>query len=125
MNKDNSKIIMISFLCAAALVAVITNVLFATLSVAFSSVAQLYSNEAIKHGLPAALALLTFILLVSSKKTKNLADEVVTSTRKVVWASRKDVTAMTIVTCIMLVISCVILATFDFISTEAVKMLLS
>ena len=124
MNKDNSKIIMISFVLLAALVAVVVNVLFATLSVAFSPLAQLYSQDVFRHGLPAGLALLTFVSLIASKKTKALADEVVTETRKVVWASRKDVTAMTIVTCIMLTVSCVILASFDFLSTEFVKMLL-
>ena len=123
MEKDNSKIITVSFVAASFLAAVTTSILLETAAASFGFVAQLYAQDGIRHGVPVTVALVTFAVLQFNKKTVIWADEVVLEIRKVVWPSRRDTTAMTVVVCIMLAISCAILFVFDYISTEVVRIM--
>ena len=124
MEKDNRKIITVSFVIAGFLAAVTTTVLLETAAASFGLIAKLYTQDIVRHGVPIAVALVTFAALQFNKKTLVWADEVVLEIRKVVWPSRRDTTAMTLTVCIMLTISCVILFVFDYISTEAVRMII-
>ena len=124
MEKDNRKIITVSFVIAGFLAAMTTTVLLETAAASFGLIAKLYTQDIVRHGAPIAVALVTFAVLQFNKKTLVWADEVVLEIRKVVWPSRRDTTAMTLTVCIMLTISCVILFVFDYISTEAVRMII-
>lgn len=124
MEKDNSKIIMVSFVAAAFLAAITTNILLETAAASFGFAARLYSQDIVRHGLPIVVALATFAILQFNKKIQVWADEVVLEARKVVWPSRRDTTAMTVVVCVMLAISCVVLFVFDYISVEVVRMII-
>lgn len=125
MREENKKIVMVSYICLAAIAAVTTNVIFETFAAAFGFVAVMYAQDIFKHGLPilASVSVLAYLLL--SKKMTTISDEVVTETKKVVWPSRKDTSAMTVVVCVMLIISSIILFTMDFLSREIVSMILS
>ena len=124
MERNNSKIITVSFLIAGFLAAVTVNILLETAAASLGFMAKLYAQDMVRHGVPVAVALVTFGVLQFNKKILVWADEVVLEIRKVVWPSRRDTTAMTFVVCIMLAISCVILFVFDYFSTGVVGMIL-
>jgi len=125
MENNNNKIITVSILLSAALAYVVVQVLMETFAAAYGPIARFYSMESVKHGLPMAVAAITFISLQFNKKVVIWADEVITEVKKVVWVSKKDVVAMTIVTCVMVGISCVILSVFDFTSRNLIKLILN
>ncbi len=124
MGRSHHKIITVSFLIFAFLVAVTVNILLETVAASFGFVARLYAQDVVRHGLPVVVALVTFFSLQFNKKVLVWADEVVTELLKVVWPSRRDTTGMTLVVCVMLTISCLILFVFDYLSTEIVKVII-
>ena len=69
MNNNNmsKKIITLSFVIAGFLVAFVANVLMETASAAFGSVARLMTVDAVKHGVPIVLGLITFGVLQFNK----------------------------------------------------------
>jgi len=125
MENKNSKVITVAFLLTAALALLVSRVLFETAAAAYGPMAKFYSQDAVKHGLPMLIAVITFASLQFNKGIVKWADEVITETLKVVWVSRKDIVAMTIVTIVMVMISSVVLMVFDFASSNAVKMILN
>lgn len=116
MEKTNSKILTLSFAITAALVGLTTHLLIKAFSGAFGVVARFADTDMVRHGLPIALAFVTFALLQFNPRVTSWAEEVVLEIRKIVWPSRKDVTAMTIVCVVMVLISSVIISSFDMIS---------
>ncbi len=125
MEKDNSKIITISFVIAGAIIWGTMTVLLNSLSGSFAFVARMRALDLVNHGLPISLGILTFALLQFNPKVVAWADEVVVEIRKVVWPSRKDTMGMTTVVCIMVVIAGVAFGIWDFISGHLIKMLLN
>ncbi len=125
MEKDNSKIMTVGFILAAAVVGIVVKVLFEALAASSGLVAGWRSQDTIRHGLPVGLAILTFALLQFNAKVRAWADEVILEVRKVVWPSQKDTTAMTTVVCIMLVIAGLVFGVFDFVSGQVIKVLLN
>lgn len=122
-NENNKKIITLSFVVAAFLVAFVVNVLMESVSAAWGGMARVMAYDAVAHGVPVGLGLACFIALQFNKNVVVWADEVVTEISRVVWPSPKDTTAMTIVVCVMLVIAGFSLGLMDLLSNAGVKWL--
>ena len=109
-----------AFLLAGVLVAVMIDVLFESLAVTFGRVARLRNEDALKHGLPIALGLITFLVLQFNGKVRVWADECIGEVRKVVWPSQKEVTAMTMVVCVLVTIVGFGLGLFDLLAGKLI-----
>lgn len=120
-EKNNQSIVNFAFVIAGFLVYFVVGVLFETFAASFGPVARLRSIEAVKHGLPVGLGLITFLMLFLNPKVQTWADECVAEVRKVVWPSRKDTTAMTIVCCVMVVVAGIGFGVFDFFASQLIK----
>jgi len=125
MEKDNNKIITVSFVVTAALVWGTVTVLMNSLAGSFSWIARMRAIELVNHGLPVGLAVLAFALLQFNPKVVAWADEVVVEIRKVVWPSRKDTMGMTTVVCVMVVIAGIMFGLWDYVSGNLIKLLLN
>lgn len=125
MNNENKKFITVSFVAAGIIVGIVVSSLLAAFSTFSGALASAYANDTLRHGIPVAFGIITFLILQFNKKTVTYADEVVSELKKVVWPNRKDTTAMTIVVCIMVVISGLVLGFFDTISNYVVNKLLT
>lgn len=125
MEKDNNKIITVSFVVVAALVWGTITVLMNSLAGSFSWVARMRAIELVNHGLPVGLAVLAFAMLQFNPKVVAWADEVVVEIRKVVWPSRKDTMGMTTVVCVMVVIAGIMFGLWDYVSGNLIKLLLN
>ena len=127
MDNDNrnKKIITVSLVAVGFVAAIVIRVILESLAATFGSFAQAYSMDWVRHGVPVAVGFVTFAVLQFHPKVQVWADEVVTELLKVVWPTKKDIIAMTIVVCVMLVISSVIIGTFDFLSSNLVKLIIN
>lgn len=125
MEKDNSKIITVSFVLAGFIAAIVVEVLLETMAASWGGFAKYYANDWVSHGAPLVAGFGIFAVLQFNKRIKAWADEVVTEVRKVVWPSRKDTVAMTVVTCVMLLVASVILGVFDFLSSNILQMIIN
>ena len=125
MEQNNKKILTVSFLCVAVVMALVLDVLMETLASAWGPFAKLYAVEAFKHGSRAGVGLITFVALQFNPRVLAWGDEVILELTKVVWPTKKETTQGTIVTFVMLVISGLVLGFFDFSSTQIVKMIIS
>ncbi|MEZ4873383.1 MAG: preprotein translocase subunit SecE [Bdellovibrionales bacterium] len=125
METENKKIILASFLIAAAITHFVISVIFQSLAVSFGVVGRIWSQEYMQHLVPLAGAVLTFLILMLQPRIQPWANEVVTETKKVVWPSKKDTSAMTTVCCVMLIIAGIVLGLFDFLSSNLVKMFIN
>ena len=123
MEASNRKIITVSFVLIAALVWIVSGLLLETAGATLGIVARAMDNDLFRHGLPMALAAVTFLVLQFKKDYVVFTDEVVTEIKKVVFPSRKDTTAMTIVVTIMLLISGFLLWLFDVLSGYGMSLL--
>ena len=124
-DKSNKKIMTVSFVIVAAVVAIVMNVLLDSLAATIGAVARFRSMDIVAHGLPVGAGIITFLYLQFNSKVLAWADEVVVEIRKVVWPSRRDTSAMTIVTCIMLIVSATFLGVFDFVSRNLIKIFIN
>lgn len=124
MDKTNSKILTLSFAIGAAIIAFTLSMLIKILAGAFNIFAQVFQSEAVRHGVPVAVGLGIFFFCQFNPRILAWGEEVITEVRKVVFPSRKDVTAMTIVVVIMVLISSGIITTFDFVSAQAMNLML-
>ena len=125
MEKNNNKIIMVSFLITAILVGIVVTVMMETAAaVATGAFGRFVSGDIMRHGLPVVAGFAVFFFLEFNKSVFTWADEVVAEIRRVVWPSRRDTVAMTVVVCIMLAISGVTLGIFDVISGTVIDWLL-
>ena len=124
MEKDNSKIMTVGFVCAAIVTGIVIEVLFEALAASFGVVAGWRSQDVVRHGVPIAFGFVVFVSLQFNSKVKVWADEVILEVKKVVWPSQKDTTSMTVVVCMMLLIAGVVLGAFDFVSGQIIKALL-
>lgn len=120
-EKSNQNIVNFAFVVAGFIAFFIAGVLLEVLAGAFGPVARFRNIEVVKHGLPVAVGVGLFLILVFNKKIQVWADEVVTEVRKVVWPSRKDTTAMTIVCCVMVVMAGIALGLFDLLASQLIK----
>lgn len=121
-EKNNQNIVNFAFVVAGFLAYFITNVLLEVLAGTFGAVARVRSIDAVNHGLPVAVGLVTFFVLFLNKKVQTWADESVTEVRKVVWPSRKDTIAMTIVCCVMVVLAGISLGVYDLLCSQMIKL---
>lgn len=121
IKEENLKIVTVSFIILAFLMAFVVQVIFETLSVAFGAVADFYSRDMFRHGVPIISGLGTFFILQLKTDYKKLADEVVTEVRKVVWAGKKELYSMTILVAVILIVSGIVLGLFDLISGTGVR----
>ena len=124
IKSENLKIVTVSFLILSFLAGFVTKVLFETLAVAFGSVAQFYNRDIFYHGVPLAVAFGCFLFFQFKPDVRELADEVVTEVRKVVWPTKKELYAMTSVVCLILVVSGVVLGLFDLAAGTTIKFFL-
>ncbi len=124
MEGNSKKILTVSFVIAAILVAFVVGILLDTAAATFGVFARFMDYDVVRHGIPVISGLIAFLILQFHKKTFVWADEVVVELKKVVWPSKKDTTAMTIVVCIMLVISAIVLGTFDIVAGYLVNFII-
>lgn len=122
-STSNQKIIMVAFAATAAIVWIVAGILIETLSATVGIVARVADQDLVRHGLPVALALLTFALLRLRSSSVLWADEVVTELKRVVFPSQKDTSAMTVVVVIMLMILGSALWLFDVLSSQLMQFL--
>ena len=125
MENDNSKIMTVAFVSTGIVMYLVVQVLFEAMAASFGAVASIRSIDAVKHGLPTGLGILTFAVLQFNPKIRVWADEVILEVRKVVWPTQRDTTTMTTVVCIMLLLAGVVLGAFDFVSSQVIKVLLN
>lgn len=118
MDDNNKKIRAVAFILAGALAAIVVDVLFESLAVTFGRVARLRNEDTLRHGLPLAIGLITFLLLQFNSRIRVWADECISEVRRVVWPSKQEVTAMTVVVCIMVGLFGLGLGIFDFVSGQ-------
>lgn len=126
METNNNKTITVSFMIAGILIGILASVIIDTLgAVTTGGFNRFVTQEWVRHGVPVALGLLTFILLQTNSKIHSWADEVTTELKRVVWPSRKDTTAMTIVVCVMVLVSGLVFGLLDVVSGSIIDWLLS
>lgn len=120
MDDSNKKIRAVAFIVAGFLVAIVIDVLFESLAVASGRVARIRNDDTLKHGIPIALGLITFLTLQFNTKVRIWADECITEVRKVVWPSKQEVIAMTVVVCVFVTVIGFGLGIFDFFAGQMV-----
>jgi len=125
MDQTNKKVITVSFVIAAVLLAYCTGTVLQLLEASVSAFARLADNDIFTHGLPVAVGLGSFLYLQFNSKTVAWAEEVVTEIRKMVWTPLKDISAITVAVCIMVIISGVLLGLLDFLSSKVLNYLIS
>ena len=124
MTSENKKILTLSFIVLGAVAAIVVSSLLSAFSGMWPPLARFYSIEAVRHGIPVGVGIITFFVLQFNKKYLTYADEVVSEIKKVVFPSRRDTTAMTVVVSIMLIISGFVLGFFDIVSNYIVNLML-
>ncbi|MGE4132817.1 MAG: preprotein translocase subunit SecE [Bdellovibrionales bacterium] len=121
VEKKNQSIVNAALVACGFLAYLASSMIFETLAGTFGPVARYHNMEAVKHGVPVAIGLLTFFALFLNPKIQVFADEAVTEVRKVVWPSRKDTVAMTIVCCVMVVLAGIGLGVYDLVASQLIK----
>lgn len=121
IKQENLKIVTVSFVLLSFLTAFVLRVLFETLSVTSGTVANYYSMDAFRHGLPIASGLACFFFFQMSVKYKKLADEVVTEVKKVVWVGKSELYSMTVLVSVILIVSGIVLGLFDLVAGTGVR----
>lgn len=124
MEKTINKIMMVSFVCAAFLVGYTAQVINNLLTSVWGTWARIADNDLLTHGTPVIVGFLCFVYLVSSKKVRTWAQEVIVEVSKVVWPSKKDTTGMTIFVCFFMILSGIILGIFDFFSSQVIQFII-
>jgi preprotein translocase subunit SecE len=124
MEREDSHQSIVNFglVMAGFLAYYVSAVLFEVLSGSFGAITRLRSIEAVKHGVPVTFGLITFLILYFNKNAHVFLDEAVTEVRKVVWPSRKDTVAMTTVCCVMVVMAGLVLAFWDLLCNQVIKL---
>lgn len=120
-DKTNQKVMMLSFVIAALLSMVVSRVLFDTLGGMFAVVERWRSIEALKHGVPLAIAAAVFLNLQLNPKVRVWADEVISEIRKIVWPSQRETVATTVAVCVMVVVAGLGLSVIDYVSSMLIK----
>lgn len=123
MENNNKKILTMSYLALAAIVAYTFGILFESLASIIPGLTAYINSDFVRHIVPVLLGLVTFLILQFNPKINEFCDEVVSEIKKIVWPSRRDTVAMTIVVCVMVVIAGFTLATFDGIAGYLVAQL--
>lgn len=121
MNKNNEKILTLSFAIFAFLCGFSLHLILKSFSGAFAVIARMNENDLFKHGLPVIFGFCLFLFLQFNPKVMAWGREVVIEIAKVVFPSRKDVSALTVVVIVFVLISSVIITVFDFLSNFIVK----
>ena len=121
VKSENLKIVTISFVLLSFLAGFVAKVLFETVSVIFGNVAQFYGITTFRHGVPLAVGIGFFVFFQLKSSVRQLADEVVTQVKKVVWPTKRELYSMTFVVCVALVISGLVLGLFDLVAGTVVR----
>ena len=121
VKSENLKIVTISFVLLSFFAGFVAKVLFETISVIFGNVAQFYGVTTFRHGIPLAVGIGFFFFFQLKKSVRQLADEVVTEVKKVVWPSKKELYSMTSVVCVALLVSGLVLGLFDLVAGTVVR----
>ncbi len=121
MNKNNEKILTLSFAIFAFLIGFSLHLILKSFSGAYAVIARLNENDLFKQGLPVVVGFGLFLYLQFNPKVTAWGREVVLEISKVVFPSRKDVSALTVVVIVFVLISSVIITVFDFLSNFIVK----
>ena len=124
MDKLHHKIMMVSFVGFAFVLAAIVRTMLEVLASSIGSFAVIYDQDLVRHGVPAASGIALFVYMVASAKTRVWAQEVIAEVAKVVWPSKKDTTAMTIVVTIIILVSGFMLGAFDFFSKNLISLII-
>lgn len=114
-HMDNRKVILTSYLGAAAILWFLTRACLAYLHLTFYQVRRMPGILTVREVLPLVLAGTLFLILFRHRKVNEVMDEVVAELKKVTWPSRDDVVKSTTVVMICIVIASGIIATFDVI----------
>ncbi|MBL7544351.1 MAG: preprotein translocase subunit SecE [Bdellovibrionaceae bacterium] len=121
MNKNNEKILTLSFAIFAGLIGFSLHLILKSFSAAFAVIARLNESDLFKHGLPVVVGFGLFLFLQFNPKILGWGRDVILEISKVVFPSRKDTTALTVVVIIFVLISSVIITVFDYLSNFIVK----
>jgi len=121
IKQENLKIVTVSFVLLSFLLAFVVRVLFETVSVTSGTVANYYSMDVFRHGLPIASGLACFLFFQVSSKYRKLADEVVTEVKKVVWVGKSELYSMTVLVSVILIVSGIVLGLFDLVAGTGVR----
>ena len=113
IKEENLKIVGLSFVICAFLAGFTVKEVFELLAASFGFFTGFYNMDLFRHGIPLGSGLLTFVYLQFRPASRQLADEVATEVRKVVWPSKKELYSMTGVVCLILLVSGVVLGVFD------------
>ncbi len=113
VKEENLKIVGLSFVTCAFLAGITVKTVFELLAASFGVFAGFYSMDLLRHGIPMGTGILAFASLQFRHAPRQLADEVVTEVRKVVWPSKKELYSMTSVVCLILLVSGLVLGVFD------------
>ena len=124
VKSENLKIITVSFVLLAFLAGFTARVLFESLAVIFGFVAAFYNQDVFRHGVPLIVGLAVFLFFQIQPSVRQLADEVVTEVKKVVWPAKKELYAMTSVVCVILIVSGVVLGLFDLTAGTTIRFFL-
>ena len=124
IKSANLKIVEVSFIILSFLTGFVVRVSFESLAVVFGPVANYYNQDIFRHGLPILAGLSLFLFLNLKTSVKQLADEVVTEVKKVVWPTKKELYAMTSVVSVILLVSGIVLGLFDLTAGTSVRFFL-
>lgn len=124
VKSENLKIVTVSFVLLSFLAGFVAQVIFESLAVMFGFVANLYNQDIFRHGVPLAVGLGFFLYFQLRVPVRELADEVVTEVKKVVWPGKKELYAMTSVVCVILIVSGAVLGLFDLTAGTTVRFFL-
>ena len=112
MDKYN-KIIQVINVSTSIIIGYCVRILFEFFAVIFGVVAQVYSIEAVRHGVSIGAGVICFAILQFHPRIHGWLKDVVVEIDKVVWPGKKDTLSMTAVVCVILVLSGVVLGMFD------------
>jgi preprotein translocase subunit SecE len=124
MVDDNKKIITVSFVFAAAVLAFTVHLLIELLAANFAFMAQVSSSAGYANGIPVGIGILVFSVLQFNSHTVAFMDSVVGELKKVVWPSRRDTMLMTVVVSITLIIAGVLVGALDSVWAYLINYLL-
>ena len=121
---DNRKIIIASYLGAAAITGLLTHSAFSWFYSVFYQVRRLPYIGLLREAVPIAVAAAVFLVLLKHPKVNSFFDEVVSELKKVTWPSREDVVKSTTVVMICILIASFILAGFDLVWGKVIGFLM-
>ena len=121
---DNRKLILSTYIAAAITSWFLCRALIQWLQISFYHIRGLPGIKIGAEALPAAIALIVFLVLLNHSKVNVVMEESVSELRKVTWPNRDDVVKSTWVVMICVLIASFILAGFDLMWGKLIGFLL-